>query len=84
MALRQSILLDTGITIADAYRRVENISIISKSLMRASVRSYADVEKPACHDVAVVCAYNLDGANPIAQAYAHLKSLPEFAGATDC
>jgi hypothetical protein len=27
---------------------------------------------------------NLNGANFIAQAYAHLKTLPEFAGAIDC
>lgn len=27
---------------------------------------------------------NLDGGNFIAQAYEHLKTLPEFAGATDC
>ena len=27
---------------------------------------------------------DLNGTNFIAQAYAHLKTLPEFAGATDC
>ena len=27
---------------------------------------------------------NLDGQNFIAQAYNHLKTLPEFSGATDC
>ena len=27
---------------------------------------------------------NMDGKNFIAQAYEHLKTLPEFAGATDC
>jgi hypothetical protein len=27
---------------------------------------------------------NLSGENPIKQAYLHLKSLPEFVGATDC
>lgn len=27
---------------------------------------------------------SLDGSNFIAQAYAHLKTLPDFAGATDC
>jgi hypothetical protein len=27
---------------------------------------------------------NMDGGNFIAQAYANLKTLPEFAGATDC
>jgi hypothetical protein len=31
-----------------------------------------------------VSAYDIDGDNPIAQAYLHLKTLPEFAGATDC
>jgi hypothetical protein len=29
-------------------------------------------------------APNLDGANFIKQAYEHLKTLPEFSGATDC
>jgi hypothetical protein len=28
--------------------------------------------------------YKLEGSNPIAQAYNHLKSLTEFSGATDC
>jgi len=28
--------------------------------------------------------YNIDGENPIKQAYAHLKTLPEFADAIDC
>lgn len=28
--------------------------------------------------------YDLDGLNPFIQAYAHLKTLPEFAGAEDC
>jgi hypothetical protein len=27
---------------------------------------------------------NLDGPNPIKQAYLYLKTLPEFSGATDC
>ena len=28
--------------------------------------------------------YNINGENPIKQAYLHLKTLPEFAGAVDC
>jgi len=28
--------------------------------------------------------YDLDGENPIKQAYIHLKTLPEFADAVDC
>jgi len=30
------------------------------------------------------CAYDINGKNPIAQAYDHAKTLPEFAGAVDC
>lgn len=30
------------------------------------------------------CALNLDGANPVKQAYEHLKTLPEFSNAVDC
>lgn len=62
------------------YIKVEKISG-DKSLLNADVswtgesvrgrRSYA-------------FAPNLGGANFLAQAYAHLKTLPEFAGATDC
>jgi hypothetical protein len=30
------------------------------------------------------CDLDIDGENPVRQAYLHLKTLPEFAGATDC
>ena len=30
------------------------------------------------------CAYDINGENPIKQAYLYLKTLPEFASATDC
>jgi hypothetical protein len=30
------------------------------------------------------CPVNLDGENPMRQAYLYLKTLPEFAEATDC
>lgn len=30
------------------------------------------------------CAYDISGENPLAQAYAHLKTLPEFVDALDC
>ena len=30
------------------------------------------------------CAYDLAGGNAHTQAYEYLKTLPEFAGATDC
>ena len=30
------------------------------------------------------CDLDIDGENPVRQAYLHLQTLPEFAGATDC
>jgi hypothetical protein len=30
------------------------------------------------------CPYDIEGDNPIKQAYEHLKTLPEFEGAIDC
>jgi hypothetical protein len=45
---------------------------------------YADPAKPMVDGRAIECAYNIAGANPLEQAYAHLKTMPEFAGAVDC
>lgn len=84
MALRQSVILETGISIPGAYRRIENIVLVSKTSMVASVRSYADIEKPAFHDSAFVLMYDISGSNPYCQAYSQLKALPEFSGAVDC
>jgi hypothetical protein len=84
MAFRQTIILESGITVEAAYRRVESVSISQKWSMRVQVRTYAASDVPACHDVLFVMAYDIDGENPVRQAYLHLKTLPEFAGATDC
>jgi hypothetical protein len=49
------------------------------------VRSYKEnANVPHFADVSYTCAYDLTGANPIAQAYEHLKTLEDFAGAVDC
>jgi hypothetical protein len=73
-----------GIDVYDAYHRVDSICIVGKSSMKVSVGTYASpaLEPLSARDYA--CAYDIDGDNPIRQAYLHLKSLPEFAGATDC
>lgn len=72
-----------GIQVADAYWKVASISG-NKSLLEIVVTASASRGQVAFDSRSMTFAYNLDGANPIAQAYAHLKSLPEFAGATDC
>jgi hypothetical protein len=84
MALAKTILTVHGLQAVNAYHRVENVKLENKVSMSFHIRSYTTTEKPFFVESVFSCAYDLDGANPIAQAYAHIKTLPEFAGATDC
>lgn len=85
MALQKTIQSNFGLEIPNAYNRIGRIQIVNKAEMTfvvsAFINSEADVPVEATSHT---CAYVLSGNNPIAQAYAHLKTLPEFAGATDC
>ena len=83
MALKQNTETQYGFVVSDAYIRVETANV-SKDKMTFAVSLYANKEKPFFDAKVFSCNYSIDGANPIAQAYAHLKTLPEFAGATDC
>lgn len=73
-----------GLEIASAYHRVEALELTAKSSMRFLVRAYVSEGKPFASESVHVAAYDIDGENPIRQAYLHLKSLPEFESATDC
>ena len=46
--------------------------------------TFADTNKPPFDSMEVTYPYDLEGPNPIKQAYLYLKSLPEFADAVDC
>ena len=84
MALKQTSITPHGFNAIDAYHRVE-CTQVSKNTITFQVRSYKDNSGlPHFADASFNCAYNIAGSNPIAQAYAHLKTLPEFVGATDC
>jgi hypothetical protein len=49
------------------------------------VRSYKDSSGlPHFADLAVGCTYDINGENPIKQAYVYLKTTSEFANAKDC
>jgi hypothetical protein len=52
--------------------------------MTFHIRSYVSTDKPFFSEDVITAPYSLDGVNPIAQAYEHLKTLPEFADAVDC
>lgn len=83
MALQKTITTEAGLTATDAYHRVEGLRFVSKSEISFLVRSYASTDLPAFGEAVHACAYDIAGENPIKQAYEHLKTLPEFSGATD-
>lgn len=84
MALKKTVKTPHGITVVDAYHRVEGVVIDGKNAIKFQVRSSVDGVLPHFLDVQHECVYDIDGKNPIAQAYAHLKTLPEFSDAVDC
>ena len=84
MALKMDTALPIGFTARGAYYRVETPMIaLDKVSMSFRLRCYVAPDKPAFDDTGFWVPYDINGANPIAQAYAHLKTLPEFAGAVD-
>jgi hypothetical protein len=84
MALQMDIVTPHGLEVANAYHRVEGVELLTKELVRFHVRAYASAGKPFVMEAIHAALYDLNGANPIAQAYVYLKSLPEFELATDC
>lgn len=73
------------VTLADAYCRVTQVTG-DKTLLHASVEILNSDRNRLLMQRSVSFMPSVDGsaANFIAQAYEHLKSLPEFAGAQDC
>jgi len=67
----------------NSYIKVKRI-IGGKQNMTAEVGFFREAEGQELKSENYAFSPNLSGANFIAQAYNHLKSLPEFAGAIDC
>lgn len=84
MALKKALTTVHGIYLADAYIRIEELRLANKSTIVFNVCIYADKTKPVVDGGVMQCAYDLSGANPLEQAYAHLKTLHEFSDAADC
>ncbi len=85
MALTKSIKTEWGIEVEKAYSRIENVTLTAKDKITFHVRYYVLKEKvPFFTEKVFGCDYDLNGENPIKQAYLHLKTLPEFADAVDC
>lgn len=85
MALKKTVKTEHGFDAVDAYHRVEGVRLNGKTSMSYQVRSYKDdTGFPAFADATYESAYDMQGNNPVAQAYAHIKALPEFLDAKDC
>jgi hypothetical protein len=84
MAIKKSVQTSFGVDVLDAYHRVEGVQLVSKDKIKFQVRASLDGVKPHFDDAAYECAYDIQGDNPIRQAYRHLKTLTEFANAIDC
>ena len=80
MALQKDVNTSSGIAVSQAYCRVGLVSL-TKETLNFSLIFYADKEKAPFDQRTFTCGYNLDGANPISQAYVYLKTLPEFQSA---
>jgi hypothetical protein len=84
MAIQSSIKTEFGLDLPAAYIRIASTATTNKSVLVFSAYVFADSNYPAISQRQYTCPLDLEGPNPIKQAYLHLKSLPEFANATDC
>jgi hypothetical protein len=84
MALKKTITTVHGFEAKDAYHRVEGLRLEGKTGITFHVRSYAAPDTPFFTEQVLTAPYDLNGDNPLAQAYAHLKTLSEFEGAVEC
>ena len=84
MAITKEFTTIHGIELPSAYIRVESVRLVTKSEISFSVCIYADQSKPMVECISAECAYDINGENPIAQAYSHIKTMHEFFDAVDC
>ena len=87
MALQKNITLKTNFgtdaEFTNAYVRVDSVKV-EKNFAQALVQTHKEKDGQVLEQKGYSFEYNLNGLNPIAQTYLHLKSLSEFSGATDC
>jgi hypothetical protein len=82
MALQKTIQFK-GINVTDCYIKVWRIEG-NKSKISFNVSYSANKDSEMFNSELYRCEYDLQGDNPIKQAYKHLKTLPEFADSVDC
>ena len=91
MALQKTITLNNGISLTDAYIKIIGLNIPSSAEIGGEKKRFAHVQTSiqANAEGSLIELHtsdfevSMDGGNFLAQAYAHLKTLPMFSGATD-
>lgn len=84
MAIKKDVVTSTGFDCPSAYHKVGNINISNKDTLKFSLLISKEQGLNPFDQKPYECGYEIDGANPIEQAYIHLKTLSEFADAVDC
>lgn len=83
MSLSKSVTFK-GITVNSCIIEVGAVSILEDHETMSFVVNYkAGEEYESFDSVAYSCVYDITGADPITQAYAYLKTLDDFSGATE-
>ena len=87
MALKKQVILKSNfnddVAFNNAYIKIENVNG-NKTSMRFEVYIYKEKNGFVVDRKSYAFVPTLEGNNFIAQAYEHLKTLPEFEGAADC
>jgi len=86
MALKKQLainFLGQDISFNNAYIKVVKVNG-DKTTITASVDTLTEANGQQISRVDYIFSHDLNNGNVIAQAYQHLKTLPEFAGAVDC
>lgn len=83
MALKKTVTTASGITVENAYHRVENVIHVSKTSIEFKIRSYVDPGLMHFDEHAFSCAYDMNGQNVYFQAYSAVKEVL-MPGAEDC
>lgn len=84
MALKKTVVAPDGTTMVNAYHRISFIRLDGKTGVVFVVSSCRDSSSQPFNELQRAAPYSLNGGNPLAQAYNHLKTTPEFDGAEDC
>ena len=86
MAIKQNLNVqyhNKTVVFENCYYKVSQVSA-SKEKAVANVHAMTENGGSVIDRKEYIFVPDLNGTNFIAQAYEHLKTLPEFAGATDC